>query len=342
MNGEVIAIIILGIALIIVAVLLIVRRPQDNAQSFALLQQRIGQVEEQVKKGLDDNNKGVSEKFENSLKVIGEIKKTIGSLEETNKQMLEISKDISGLQDLLRPPQIRGGLGEVTLKNILSELLPRQSFEEQYRFRNGVIVDAVVKAGNRLVPIDSKFPLESFNRYISATDDREKTSNLKEFCRNVKTKIDDISSKYILEDEATYDFALMFIPSENVYYQTILKDEIELDDKSIAEYALGKRVVIVSPNSIYAYLRVILIGLRGLQVESNVHKIMDDCNRLNKELEKFQKQFETLGGHINHAQAAFEGAARQLDTLSAKMVMVGQSPDVKNLEEGQNENRLDK
>jgi DNA recombination protein RmuC len=342
MNGEAIAIIILGIALIIVVLLLSFRRPQDNAQSFTLLQQRIGQVEEQVKKGLDENNKGVSEKFENSLKVIGDIKKTIGSLEETNKQMLEIGKDIAGLQDLLRPPQIRGGLGELTLKNILSELLPRQNFEEQFRFRNGVIVDAVIKVGNRLVPVDSKFPLESFNRYITATDDREKTTNLKEFCRNVKAKIDDISSKYILEDEATYDFALMFIPSENVYYQTILKDEIELDDKSIAEYALDKRVVIVSPNSIYAYLRVILVGLRGLQVESNVRKIMDDYSRLNKELEKFQKQFETLGGHINHAQAAFDGAARQLDTLSGKMIMVGQSPEVKNLGDEQGANQIEK
>ena len=167
-----------------------------------------------------------------------------------------------------------------------------------------------------------------------ATEDKEKTACLKEFCRSVKTKIDDISAKYILEDESTYDFALMFIPSENVYYQTILKDEIELDAKSIAEYALAKRVVIVSPNSIYAYLRVILIGLRGFQVESNVRKIMDDYNRLNKELEKFEKQFETLGGHINHAQAAFDGAARQLDTLSGKMDQVCQSPEVKTLEEG--------
>ena len=335
MSGEIIAIIILSIALIVAVLFLVMRKPQDNGQSFVLLQQRIGQVEEQVKRGLEDGNKTVSEKFENSLKVIGDIKKTIGSLEETNKQMLEIGKDIAGIQDLLRPPKIRGGLGELTLKNILGELLPRQNFEEQYRFRNGVIVDAVIKVGSRLVPIDSKFPLESFERYIAATDDKEKTACLKEFCRSVKTKIDDISSKYILEDESTYDFALMFIPSENVYYQTILKDEIELDARSIAEYALGKRVVIVSPNSIYAYLRVILIGLRGFQVESNVRKIMDDYNRLNKELEKFVKQFETLGNHINHAQSAFDGAARQLDTLSNKMALVCQSPEIKTLEGAQ-------
>ncbi len=137
MSGEIIAIIFLGITLIIIILLLIFRRPQDNTQSFSLLQQRIGQVEEQVKKSLDEGNKTVSEKFENSLEVIGDIKKTIGSLEETNKQMLEIGKDIAGIQDLLRPPQIRGGLGEMTLRNILSELLPRQNFEEQIWHRIG-------------------------------------------------------------------------------------------------------------------------------------------------------------------------------------------------------------
>jgi DNA recombination protein RmuC len=325
MSGEIIAIVVLGLAVLVLMVGMLLRRPADYSQSFFLLQQRMGQIEDQVRTSLAEGNKSFGEKFDSSLRVIGDIQKTIGSLEETNKQMLAIGKDIASLQDLLRPPQIRGGLGEMTLNNILSELLPAQHFEEQYRFRNGVIVDAVIKIGSRIVPIDSKFPLESFERYNACTDDKEKSSNLKEFCRSVKSKIDDISAKYILEDEATFDFALMYIPSENVYYQTILKNEIEVEGKSIAEYALGKRVVIVSPNSIYAYLRVIHIGLRGMQFENNVRKIMDDYSRLGKELEKFEKQFATLGAHINHAQATFDGAARQLDTLSTRVARIGDS-----------------
>jgi DNA recombination protein RmuC len=295
----------------------------------------MGQIEEQVKKSLDEGNKSVNDKFDSSLRVIGDIKQTIGSLQKTNEQMLAIGHDIASIQDLLRPPQVRGGLGEMTLNNVLSELLPRQSFEEQYRFRNGVIVDAIVRLGSRIVPIDSKFPLESFTRYITCDEDREKMGYLKEFCRSVKSKIDDISSKYILEDEATYDFALMYIPSENVYYQTILKDEIELDGKSIAEYALSKRVVIVSPNSIYAYLRVVHLGLRGQQFESNIRRILDDYSRLTKELEKFEKIFATLGAHINHAQAAFDGAARQLDVLSNKIDLVGQSSETNYPDKGE-------
>jgi DNA recombination protein RmuC len=335
MSGEIIAIILLGIAVLVLIFLLVYRKPQDNAQAYFLIQQRMGQIEEQVKKSLDEGNKSVNDKFDSSLRVIGDIKQTIGSLQKTNEQMLAIGHDIASIQDLLRPPQVRGGLGEMTLNNVLSELLPRQSFEEQYRFRNGVIVDAIVRLGSRIVPIDSKFPLESFTRYITCDEDREKMGYLKEFCRSVKSKIDDISSKYILEDEATYDFALMYIPSENVYYQTILKDEIELDGKSIAEYALSKRVVIVSPNSIYAYLRVVHLGLRGQQFESNIRRILDDYSRLTKELEKFEKIFATLGAHINHAQAAFDGAARQLDVLSNKIDLVGQSSETNYPDKGE-------
>jgi len=328
MNGESIAILILSLVLVALIFLLITRRTQDYSQSFSLLQQRMGQIEEQVKRSLDEGNKSMVEKFDSSLRVIGDIKQMMGSLDETNKQMLAIGKDIAGIQDLLRPPQIRGGLGEMTLKNILSELLPRQNFEEQHRFRNGVIVDAVIKVGDKLVPIDSKFPLESFQRYITCDEDRQKTSYLKDFCRNVKAKIDDIAAKYILEDEATYDFALMYIPSENVYYQTILKDDIEVEGKSIAEYAVGKKVVIVSPNSIYAYLRVIHIGLRGMQFETNVRKILADHDRLTNELGKFEKLFATLGSHINHSQATFDGAARQLETLSDKLARVGEPNEI--------------
>jgi DNA recombination protein RmuC len=323
MDGSVVAIIVLSVALVILIVLLLLRRQQDYSQSFALLQQRVGEVENQVKRGLEDGNKAVSEKFENSLKVIGDIQKTIGSLNETNKRMLEIGQDIAGLQDLLAPPKMRGELGELTLGRLLAELLPRDNFVEQYRFKNGNTVDAVIKVGDRLLAIDSKFPLESFNRYTCAGEDGEKTANLKDFCRSVKLKIDDIAAKYILEDEATFDFALMYIPSENVFYQTILKDDFQLDGRSIAEYALGRRVVIVSPNSIYAYLRVILLGLRGLQVEQNARRILDDFGRLTQELEKFQKQFDTLGTHLNHAQGAFESASRQLNVLSGKLESAG-------------------
>lgn len=332
MTGLIIGVILLSIAVVVLILLSLTKKPRDYTQSFALLQERIGEIERQVRKSVDEGSKAVGEKFESSLKVIGDIKKVLGSLEETNKQMLDIGKDISSLQDLLKPPQIRGGFGELTLGHILAQLLPKENFEEKYRFKSGSVVDAVVKIGDRIVPIDSKFPLESFQRYIEASEG-EKKSNLREFERNVKAKIDDISAKYILEDEGTYDFALMYIASENVYYQTILKEDLEINGNSISDYALEKRVVLVSPNSIYAYLRVIYIGLRGMQFERNVRKIVEDFARLNKEFEKFQEEFRKLGSHLGHAKGSFDRADRQLDTFSSRLTLIGESTEVKAIEE---------
>lgn len=326
------AVIVLSIAVIVLLLLRLMRKPQDYTQSFTMLQQRIGQIEEQVKKSVDEGSKTVGEKFESSLKVIGDIKKTIGSLEQTNRQMLDIGKDISSLQDLLRPPQIRGSFGELTLGHILRQILPEKNFEEKYRFKNGSIVDAVVRIDNKVVPIDSKFPLESFQRYVECPES-DKKSYLREFGRNVKAKIDDISDKYILEDEGTFDYALMYIPSENVYYQTILRESLELEGESIADYALKKRVVVVSPNSIYAYLSVIYVGLRGMQFKRNEKRIVGDLARLNKEFEKFEQEFGKLGSHLGHARDTFDRADRQLGTLSSGLDLIGQSPEVKAIEE---------
>ena len=332
MTALIVIIAVLSIAVIILSMLLLSKKPQDYTQSFTLLQQQISQIGEKVKKSVDEGSKTAGDKFENSLKVIGDIKKTIGSLEQTNKQMLDIGKNIASLQDVLKPPQIRGGFGELTLGHIMAQVLPKQNFEEQHRFKTGAIVDAVVKIGDRLVPIDSKFPLESFQRYLECSES-DKKSCLREFERNIKAKIDDISAKYILEDEATYDFALMYIPSENVYYQTIVKEDLEFEGKSISDYALEKRVVMVSPNSIYTYLRVIYVGLRGMQFERNVRKIADGFARLNKEFEKFGQEFRKLGGHLGHAKDTFGRADQQLDTLSSRLALMSESSEVKAIEE---------
>ena len=333
MTTAIIAIIVLSTAVIVLLLLLLLRRPQDYTQSLTLLQQRVGQIEEQVKRSVDEGSKAIGEKFENSLKVIGDIKEKLGGLAETNKQMVDIGKDIASLQDLLKPPQIRGGLGELTLGNLLAQILPRNSYQEQHRFKDGSIVDAVVKVGDKWVPIDSKFPLESFQRYMECTEESEKKSNLRDFERNVKTKIDDISAKYILEDEGTYDFALMYIPSENVYYQTIIKGDLQINDKGISEYAMYKRVVVVSPNSIYAYLNVICIGLRGMHIESNARRIMEDFGRLNKELENFEGEFSKLGSHLEHAYNTFGRADKQLAKFSSKLPQIGESPEIKEIAE---------
>ncbi|MDP2931860.1 MAG: DNA recombination protein RmuC [Chloroflexota bacterium] len=333
MTALIVAVVTLSVAVIVLTMLWLTKKPQDYTQAFTLLQQRVGQIEEQVKRSVDEGSKAVGEKFESSLKVIGEIKETLGGLKKTNEQMLDIGKDIASLQDLLKPPQVRGGFGESTLGSLLANLLPKPSYQEQYRFKSGSIVDALVTVGEKCVPIDSKFPLESFQRYMECAEESDKKSALKEFERNVKSKIDDIATKYILTDEGTYDFALMYIPSENVYYQTIIKADSHINGKSICDYAWDKRVVAVSPNSLYAYLSVICMGLRGMQFQKNVRRLADDFDRLNQEFGIFTQEFAKLGAHLGHARDTFDRADQQLDRLSGKLTAIREAPEVKAIQE---------
>ena len=315
----VIAVIILGIALVVTLVMLLTRKPQDYTQSFSLLQQRVNQIEEQVRNSVDAGNKAVSARFEDSLKVIGDVKQTIANVEQTSKQVLEIGKNIASLENLLKPPTARGVYGEFSLGRILSDVLPQRNFKEQYRFNNGAEVDAAIFFGDKIVPVDSKFPLDSFQRCITCADEGEKKAGMREFSDRLTNEIDKIASKYILEDEGTFDFALMYVPSENVYYQTLIKDDFQVKGKSISEYARDKRVVIVSPNTLYAYLSVICAGLRGMQLENNAKQVMESLGRLNMELEKFEKEFKVLGSHIHNAQQTFGRADKQLTVFGDKL-----------------------
>ena len=155
-----------------------------------------------------------------------------------------------------------------------------EHFRLQHQFKNGDVVDAVILIGANFVPVDSKFPLENFRRVVEAATESERIAARKQFLRDVKRHVDAIATKYILCDEGTYDFALMYVPAENVYYETIIKEDNAGDERQLFGYALGKRVIPVSPNSFYAYLQTILLGLRGMKVEERAHEILNTLARL--------------------------------------------------------------
>jgi DNA recombination protein RmuC len=208
-------------------------------------------------------------------------------------------------------------LGEVFLEELLSQLVPR-SCEFQYRFKSGEVVDAVIRIGERLVPIDAKFPLENFRKMLDAEDDEKIRARCKKaFINDVKKHIDSISEKYILPGEGTYDFALMYIPAENVYYETITKDQKE--ETNISEYAMQRRVIPVSPNTIYAYLQVIIFGLKGLQVEKYAEEIIRHLTRLKNDFTKFSSDFEVLGSHLSKAAKKYEEAEKKLARFDDKL-----------------------
>ena len=253
----------------------------------------------------------------------------LGQLAEATRQILEVGKDISSLQDILQPPKLRGGLGETLLQNMLSQLLPAESFGMPHQFSTGQ-VDAVIHLADGLVPVDAKFPLENFRKMLESTEERDKRHWRREFARDVRKHIDDISTKYILPDEGTLDFALMYIPAENIYYEIIVKDEGE---ESIADYALSKRVIPFSPNTFYAYLQAISIGLRGLRVEKYARQILADLTRLKGDFDSFHEHFRVLGTHLRRARDKYEDGQSSLDRFEDKLSSLEAPETIKQLPE---------
>jgi len=267
-------------------------------------------------------NSGVGQRLDNAARVFGDVQKSLGSLDEKTQQIYEVGKDIASLQEILKAPKIRGGLGELFLESLLEQIMPHKDFYElQYCFKTGERVDAVIKIGNRLVPVDSKFPLESFKRFVDSENDEDKKHAKKEFIKAVKDHIDSIANKYILPDELTYDFALMYIPAENVYYETIIKDEGFGEEKSIFMHAISRKVIPVSPNSFYAYLQVIILGMRGLKVEEKAQEVIKMLITLKGSIGKFTQDFEVMGSHIDNIKSSYERAVKSLDKFEDKLLL---------------------
>lgn len=182
------------------------------------------------------------------------------------------------------------------------------------------MVDAIIRIGKGIVPIDSKFPLENFRRLVESKEE-ERKQNRKYFIKDVKTHIDTIASKYILPDEGTYDFALMYVPAENVYYEAVIKDK---EEEGIFPYALKRKVIPVSPNSFYAYLQVIVLGLRGLRIEKSAEEIIRRLSRVEGDFVKFKEDFDVVGKHISNAKNKFDETERRLVRLGDKLSSVGE------------------
>ena len=211
----------------------------------------------------------------------------------------EIGHALRNFQDFLRSPKLRGGVGEQVLKDLLAQVLPKNNFQTQYQFREGQVVDAIVKTKQGLIPIDSKFPLESFQRYVRAKVE-EKENYLREFIRDIKKHIDDISRKYILPQEGTLDYAIMYLPAESVF------SEIAINQPELLEYANEKKVILVSPNTFYYFLKVIMIGLEGAKIEEASKKILEGLKAIEQESIKFGDELSVLTGHIDNAKKASE------------------------------------
>lgn len=274
----------------------------------------------------------VSNRLDSAAKVIGEVQNKLGELGQATKEIKELGQSVQGLQQLLQAPKMRGAFGETMMEDMLRQVLPAGLLEFQHRFKSGEVVDGYITLGQKHVPIDSKFPLSNYKLSLQATSEIESKAAARALLSDFRKHVDAISSKYILPDEGTFDFAILFCPSEAVYYELLIRSEGSMDPEGkMLTYALSKRVFPVSPNSLYVYLITIAYGLRGMEIEKSAQDILAGLSRIALDIERFRESFDTLGNHIKNGAAKYDEADKRLGGVETK---VGQ------LTEGQSGGRV--
>lgn len=291
------------------------------AQVTQTVLQQLGQVNSSLQDGLASSGKlasqaqaAVSAELRNSQEVLSRLGKQLGEIQQAGR---DLSNATQTLQTVLGGAKTRGSLGEVALETLLADALPFSAYETQYRFLTGAIVDAVVHAGDKMITIDSKFPLESFRRLVDCGEEARK-----EFFQAVRKHADSIAEKYILQNEGTLDVALMFVPSEGVYYELLMTSDGKFG--RLDDYCRARGIFAVSPNTLHAYLSAILSGLKGMQVAENARQLLAGLTRLQSQLDSFAKMYDTLGNHLRHAQQCHDEAGRKLDRVQSTVEQMAQ------------------
>ena len=278
------------------------------------VQNQLSNTTEHIAKRSDENSKTLNMRLDKAAEVISNVQKELGS-------MSEIGRNMKDLQDFLKSPKLRGNIGEEVLKDLLEQMIPAENYVLQYSFKSGEKVDAVLKIEGGLICVDSKFPFENFNLFMQTEKDEERAAAKKDFQRDVKKHIDSISKKYILPDEKTLDFALMYIPSEAIYY------EVVVNNHELGKYAWSKRVLPVSPNVFYSYLRAILIGLEGKKVESRAKEILIAIRAIKEDSGKFSDSLKTLTSHLTNAKNKADEVNKHFEKLDDKLGSLSRLPD---------------
>jgi len=360
---ELILIVVIAVLVLVVVGLLVwlIISNSANAEkmagqqaSISLLQQQLeglkaaqDDTKDKLQQSLLDGQTNISRNMQAGQEVLERLNKQIGELQGTNKQMMQIGTEVRRLQDILSSPKLRGQMGEWSLENLLANILPKESYELQYTFRDGKTVDALIKLTDFCVPIDAKFPLPGFEKVVKAEAEEEKTKLRRQFLKDVNTHIDKIASDYIRPAEGTLDFAIMYIPAENIYYETIVKYLGETHDilqycfdkkvipvspnlsaeniyyetivkylgetHDILQYCFDKKVIPVSPNLLYAYLMTVAMGLHGLQIEKQAAEIRQNLKRLNASFADFGGTWDILGKHLRNAYSQYDEGQKKLD-----------------------------
>lgn len=323
---EIVFIVILLVIIVVAGIVIFVLQQQlgraQNSTGVELLKADLTELSRGVQelrtglndtitKRLDKNSLSMQHQLGESAKIVADVSRRLTKLDETNKRVVDVADELKSLQNVLTNPKQRGVLGEYYLSQVLENVLPPESFQTQYKFKNGEIVDAVIILDKgKILPVDSKFSLENYNRLIGESDKDKKKKYVDEFKKDLKLRIDE-TAKYIRPSEKTMDFAFMFIPSEAIYYDLLINKVgvSGANARDLMEYAfVEKKVIIVSPTSFMAYLQTVLQGLRSLQIESQAKDIQVRVGQLGKHLTAYdtfmQKLGSSLGTTVNHYNTA--------------------------------------
>ncbi|MDP1706899.1 MAG: DNA recombination protein RmuC [bacterium] len=295
--------------------------PEDN-QSFLMIQNQINEVNRTLDSKLSESSLFIRNQVSESLKIVKDVTESLTKLDETNRQVVNFADQLQDLQDILKNPKQRGILGEYYLETVLKNVLPPGNFQMQYAFPDGVIVDAAVFVKDKVIPVDSKFSLENYNRLLETRDEKEKKRIEDALRGDLKIRIDE-TSKYIKPENGTMEFAFMFIPSEALYYDLLVNKVGAVEGRDLIQYAAGeKKVIIVSPTTFLAYLTTVLQGLRALQVEETAKDIIRRVGDLGRHIGVYENYMKKIGDHLGTTVNAYNTAYKELGKIDKDVMKI--------------------
>lgn len=329
------AILLIGIIMLFVQLSKVAKGSGDSGMSEKMirLEERLSQLSEKsselnrtVDSKLAESTRAIQQQYGQSAKIIQDVTERLTKLDETNKQVVNFADQLQSLQDILKNPKQRGVLGEYYLEETLKNVLPPNSYQMQYKFKDGEIVDAVVFVKEKIIPVDSKFSLENYERILNERDPEERVELQKLFKQDLKNRIDE-TSKYVRPAENTMDFAFMFIPSEAIYYDLLVNKVgiVKIATRDLIDYAFkDKHVIIVSPTSFLAYLQTVLQGLRALQIEESAKEIRKNVEQLAKHLSSYDTYLQKLGGHLGTTVNTYNAAYKEFKKVDKDVLKIAE------------------
>lgn len=323
------------VVLVFVLGLLFARRLRgigESHEAFVMLQNQLSELRRGIDEKLRESHETVRHQFGESAKIIKEVTERLIKLDETNRQVVNFADQLKNLQDILKNPKQRGVLGEYYLEMVLKNVLPPGSYEMQYAFSDGSVVDAAIFVDRRVIPVDSKFSLENYNRILETEPGSpERKKHEAAFVQDLKNRIDE-TAKYVKPEEDTLEFAFMFIPSEAIYYDLLINQVGALadDTRSLITYAGQKRVIIVSPTSFLAYLQTVLQGLRNQKISEQAKEIVKQVENLGKHLKAYEQYMQKLGKNLSTSVSAYNSAYYEFKKIDKDVLRIsGESVGVR-------------